>query len=382
MKITYLLPIDFFQQPSQLSSLLHPSHSSIFILFMINPIHSIIKQYYDWFQHQLQDSSQNIYFIYQYPHKRNWLNDILLWTNYDDQIFQYKENGSWERIEKERRIEYQKMDYYKLKMIAPNDFLSYIIYHSSFPTPYHILFLKKKCMSHSSSPHFLLSLSQNTKSILPILMKYKMIHLMHRKDREKGFREDEEKHHLQYEIVEGIQISKDENMDEYREKMWRKKDGYIRSALGCKRSHMKIMKEWIRENRQEFVCILEDDFRWYGYENIENILQILIEKMEQKDKEWKILYLTCHKKNRKRHLNTFFEIENVETNDGFATTGYILNPKYIKNIFEICQNEKEEIDVIYTKYIEHRYSCEPFLGYPCESFSDILQEEVHYDFQY
>ena len=59
-----------------------------------------------------------------------------------------------------------------------------------------------------------------------------------------------------------------------------------------------------------------------------------------------------------------------------------MNPKYIGEILEICKNEKEEIDVIYTKYVKHRYSLEPYLGYPCESFSDILQEDVHYDFQY
>ncbi len=379
MYSTYFVCIDFFSSWEHLSSIFQ-SHS-IYLLYSHSSTSSHFTSLFSSFQKHIH-SHPFLYFIYQFPKSLSWKQHLILWTNYDDKIFEYKENLEFCEMEKGRYLEYQKMDYYKLKMIASNDFLSYIIYHSSFSTPYHILFQKKKYHSIQPIPHFLLTLSffHFTKSVLPI--KYKMIHLEHRKDREIGFREDERKHDILYEIVNGIVVSKEENVNEYREKMWRKGEKYIRSALGCKRSHMKIMEEWIEENRDEYMCIMEDDFRWYRYENIKERLKAMLEKMEEKDKEWRILYITCNKKNRKRHQKDDFEIERVEEGDGFATTGYILNPKYIPEILQICQNEKEEIDVIYTKCVKNRYSLEPYLGYPCESFSDILQEDVHYDFQY
>ena len=77
MKSTYLIPLDFIHNSSQLSSLISPSHSSIYIFYMIDSVPTSIKKIYEWFQ-QKKEQYPNIYLIYQYPKKINWIQDILL----------------------------------------------------------------------------------------------------------------------------------------------------------------------------------------------------------------------------------------------------------------------------------------------------------------
>lgn len=339
--------------------------------------------------------NENIYLFYQYPKwivEKDWIQILSDFTDFDDKILfidDWKEE-KWRILKKARHLEYQKMNYQKLRiLLSKNDlWINTIFYHQEFPSPYHILSIKKRLSRQLISPPFsLLSnylLPETTLQPLDqsISLSFHVIHMEHRKDRETKITKNLQKHKIPFSFHIAQSISHD-LISLNRFHFAKSSYEYVKGALGCRDSHQKLIQKFYEKNEESYLVVLEDDFHFYPYLNIYSILKNMIYKMNQQNENWTILYLTLNLSNRSRSLSTQdFYIKQVPKGEGLATAGYIVNRNRYERVLEVIDEIKCEIDVGYAKYLEERYYVDPYLGYPYETYSDIQHEITHYDFMY
>jgi GR25 family glycosyltransferase involved in LPS biosynthesis len=354
----------------------------------------------------LQQNNPNIYLFYDYPKDidlNHFIDILLLFTDYDDNpniLFFSNDISDSNYIEVIKKgadfLEYQKMDYFKLKLITQSSFPSYTFYnYPNYMTPYHCLFDKKKYIMRGDEqkPYYLLNNyidSSITLEPTGILIDYYVIHLNKRTDRKERFDMNMEISGIvvnYFEGVDGSLLDVSELMNNIyvdTNKLAKRDVKYVKGVIGCKMSHYNLLKHYSEQvDNNKYLCIFEDDFRFYSYKNINSIIEHKIREMEIRNPDWTILYLSVNLQNRIRDRNnTGFELKEIPENDGLSLAGYIVNPVKINNIMELILREKEEIDVVFQRYLENRYYLEPFLGYQEESFSDIQNQVVHYPFLY
>lgn len=331
-------------------------------------------------------TNSSLYLFYQYPSsmiETDWIQTLVDFTDYDDKIIWIKE-GEWKMIEKRDHLEYQKMNYQKLRILLSQNelWLNTIFYHQDYPSPFHILLIKKKLLRQTiPSKHTLLQSYSTTMQPLDFILDFCVIHLASRKDREMRMREHLQKREIPFSFFEAIPIL-DSILSSCIFHFAKSTPNYIKGALGCKDSHYRLMKSYYekKENQNRYLVILEDDFHFYKYEKIIEIIQNQLYSL--KNKSWTLLYLTLNLSSRSRHHHLQFESISVPPSEGLATAGYIVNPLKYQDVLKVIEETKEEIDVGYAKRLKDRYYIEPYLGYPYESYSDIQQECVHYDFMY
>jgi GR25 family glycosyltransferase involved in LPS biosynthesis len=216
---------------------------------------------------------------------------------------------------------------------------------------------------------------------LDFILDFCVIHLASRKDREMRMREHLQKREIPFSFFEAIPIS-DSILSSCIFHFAKSTPNYIKGALGCKDSHDRLIRNYYqqKENQNRYLVILEDDFHFYKYEKIIEIIQNQLYSL--KNKSWTLLYLTLNLSSRSRHHHLQFETKPVLPSEGLATAGYVVNTLQYQDVLKVIEETKEEIDVGYAKRLKDRYYIEPYLGYTYESYSDIQQECVHYDFMY
>jgi len=149
-------------------------------------------------------------------------------------------------------------------------------------------------------------------------------------------------------------------------KIWRKKNrDYFKGALGCKMSHLEVLKKALQtDNNAKYILILEDDaiFENYNECNILNALNYL------SNIEWDIFYLSVNLLNKD---DAYKVSENVlRINKGFTTVAQLFQVNKIQKIIDLIENTEEEIDNTYN-LLENKYCLYPMCVYQDTSYSNI-----------
>lgn len=226
---------------------------------------------------------------------------------------------------------------------------------------------------------------------MDFISKIYIINLDSRQDRWQKCLEQFEKYNItNYERVSASKFTelKDINQEYIKNlsvKKWKRKPSYLLGSYGCRDSHLSILKKYTTNDinfTNQNILILEDDFVF-----CENFLQELEKiitafKTLNNWENYKMLYLGSTK-----NKNTIITNTNIPTiknvSNIYTTHSYIINSNFIKEYFEFCNNDFNEIDVSYTKlqlkYNKDIYAIIPSIITQREDFSNILNKNVSYE---
>ena len=153
---------------------------------------------------------------------------------------------------------------------------------------------------------------------------------------------------------------------------------YIIGSLGCKLSHLNIIKH-AKKNNFKQILILEDDFLLT--DNFIHKFDSIIEKINKKNIIIDMLYLGFSVVRTDPYNDT--EITNLKKLKNCHTThAYILNESFYDTVINEVDTCYCEIDVCYVnlqKKYENIYGISPCLISQRESYSDILNKDVDYN---
>jgi GR25 family glycosyltransferase involved in LPS biosynthesis len=179
-----------------------------------------------------------------------------------------------------------------------------------------------------------------------------------------------------YERFSGIIID-NQNFKNYKiidpRKAWKKNIEYLRSASGCKISHLEVLRKY-KDCNEEYIMILEDDVIFD--DNVIIYLNGALSNLKKGNFDFDILYLSINlksKDNAKLVNTNLLSIEN-----GLTTTAQIFKKSNIDKLTDIIESSTIEIDNTYNKYLAHKYCVYPMCVYQKESYSDINKEVINY----
>ncbi len=337
----------------------------------------------------LLKKNENLYLIMDYPLQspENLKRDIILFMQKRESILLFhptKGFNIFEDLKIEKNIlYYESMNYFKLKMIS-DSFMSYQLYHQE------MIDLKKN-MNDKMNLYKQNILNQTYQELYfhpiymnqEIKMKVYTIHLKERYDR-LGYMDEELKKEGfdNYQIWDGVKLNDDEVGIVNPELLLKKDKKYVMGAGGCKMAHLRLLKN--HSEIDSILFIFEDDFVWKRIPNL-SMKKCIIDKiheLNEKDKDWTLLYIAMSQAKKKEKIIKKINIIPCEDNEGLSTVAYIVNPKKINELIQIIEENGEEIDVVYQKYVSHRYRLFPNLGYQRRGLSNILGEWTNYEYQY
>jgi len=146
---------------------------------------------------------------------------------------------------------------------------------------------------------------------------------------------------------------------------------YKIGSLGCLLSHRAIMKICIERNYQN-VLILEDDTEFQIGCPLSSVWDIV------KPPDFGLLYLAGNH----RGSTLFPHSKYLVKVQGTLTTGsYVVNRSIMQVIVDGLYHYDREVDIFYAN-LQYKYPCYciyPHVARQADSFSDIVQREVHYD---
>jgi len=159
-----------------------------------------------------------------------------------------------------------------------------------------------------------------------------------------------------------------------------------RGEIGCSRSHIEILKEFIKSNNNNCI-IFEDDFIF----NVEpNIVKSTLKKIFDNNINYDVIMLSG---NIYKYNNTNYDFIN-KVNDGQTTSGYLLSKKFAQKLLDnYIEGEKllnshdrnyypiYAIDQYWKKLQPDNnwYIFNPILGKQNDSYSDIEKQYVNYN---
>ena len=157
-------------------------------------------------------------------------------------------------------------------------------------------------------------------------------------------------------------------------KLWKKNNiEYLKSALGCKMSHLEILKSAFKsDSNKEYILIIEDDVVFE--KNTIIYLNLALNQLIRKN--WDILFLATNLKNQS-------DAEKVDTNllkinKGLTTTAQLFKRENLEKIINIIEKSEYEIDNTYNDLLENKFCVYPMCVYQRESYSDINKKNMNY----
>jgi GR25 family glycosyltransferase involved in LPS biosynthesis len=179
-----------------------------------------------------------------------------------------------------------------------------------------------------------------------------------------------------FEKFSGIKINNNNELKDYNiinhSKLWKKNDiEYLKSALGCKLSHLEILKKSL-SCTEEYILILEDDV---VFEN-NTIIYLNLALLSLKNIDWDILFLSTNLKNKDDATKIGDNL--LKLNKGLTTTAQLFKRKNIEKIIKIIENSECEIDNTYNDLLENKFCVYPMCCYQRESYSDINKNVLNY----
>jgi GR25 family glycosyltransferase involved in LPS biosynthesis len=151
---------------------------------------------------------------------------------------------------------------------------------------------------------------------------------------------------------------------------------YLRGMVGCKASHVEIIKLAKKRNYKS-ILILEDDIKFIN--KWEKHLSKTIKVIKEQNIEWDILYLTANHVKPYQQINKYL----VKINYAFQAAGYIINENCYDFIIDNAMKSGREIDVFYAEEIQNNssfkvYGISPNIINQEENFSSIENKIVKY----
>ena len=211
-----------------------------------------------------------------------------------------------------------------------------------------------------------------------------VINLDHRKDRWNESLKLFEKYHISnYERISAVKpIYKDIPKKYYSNLVVNQTEWYVTGAVGCKLSHLKVIKLAKERNYKNFL-VLEDDFS-IDKDNFEDIIQKVISEINIIP-EWDMIYLGGNnliKPNKIKYYadekEGIFQYIHVPTKIN-TTHAYAMNSSIFDKCIEEIENCSTEIDDYYKRNIQNKmkvYCVYPSLMKQRKSVSDIFKNSV------
>lgn len=334
------------------------------------------------------EENENVYVFVDYPlmMENELINEILLFLQKKENIlFFHPLRGLKRMIEdkNENYIYYESMNYMKLRMFS-KAFMSYQLYHQEMMDLKKSMKLKMKLYLQEIERNEMRGFECRKRGRGEEEIVVYVIHLKERYDRLGYIDEELKKEGFDvYQIWDGVKIREEEKGIVNPDLLMKKETSYIYACAGCKMAHLTLLKKIKKENQNKIYMIVEDDFVWKKIPNLKmkECIQKMIEEVKEKDEEWTILYVAMSqskKKEKKKNVDVIL----CEEGEGLSTVAYIVNPKKIDEIIKVIEENGEEIDVVYQRYLQSRYRIVPNLGYQRKGWSDILGEWTNYEYQY
>jgi len=149
---------------------------------------------------------------------------------------------------------------------------------------------------------------------------------------------------------------------------------YIRGIVGCKASHIEVIKQ-AREKLLNSILILEDDIKFIEFYEIHLLKAILY---LQSNNDFDMLYLTCNNSEPYTDINDVV----IKPNYSLSASGYIIKKSMYDYIINNAMNSGQEIDVFYANLQKLNkfkiYSIKPNIINQLQSMSDIENKIVDY----
>ncbi len=132
-----------------------------------------------------------------------------------------------------------------------------------------------------------------------------------------------------------------------KKKLPQEKKKYICGAIGCKLSHIEILKISL-ERKYKQILILEDDFIFV--DNFKNKLDYIIDNIKHID--WKYLQLFRHNLHRTKNINMSVSRDL----SCYSTLAQIIKYDIYQDYIDILENTYREIDVA-NRELKKKYIC-------------------------
>ena len=157
-------------------------------------------------------------------------------------------------------------------------------------------------------------------------------------------------------------------------------------ALGCTKSHMKALEQFMSNDAWKTCMVFEDDFSFYD-QSVENNTNLL-KKFFTNFTTWGMLLLAT---NQNRLPATATSVEGINRVIYSQTTsGYCIHKDSVKGVYDNFKESAElleksnskhqhAIDVHWNSIIMERYCFSPNMGYQYPSVSDIENKYVSYN---
>ena len=115
------------------------------------------------------------------------------------------------------------------------------------------------------------------------------------------------KHNLQFSFIEGVdgeQLDKEKSRQFFDEDKSRARLGYdvTKNEIACSLSHIKALKIFLEDEKQDYALFLEDDISISNFESLEAAVKLM-----PKPNEWNLLYLGYQQMNIKMPLNIYLK---------------------------------------------------------------------------
>ena len=115
------------------------------------------------------------------------------------------------------------------------------------------------------------------------------------------------KHNLQFSFIEGVdgeQLDKEKSRQFFDEDKSRARLGYdvTKNEIACSLSHIKALKIFLENEKQDYALFLEDDISISNFESLEAAVKLM-----PKPNEWDLLYLGYQQMNIKMPLNIYLK---------------------------------------------------------------------------
>jgi GR25 family glycosyltransferase involved in LPS biosynthesis len=154
-------------------------------------------------------------------------------------------------------------------------------------------------------------------------------------------------------------------------KAWKKNNiEYLKSATGCKMSHLEVLKKY-KNIKKEYLMILEDDIVFED----NTLIYLNLSLISLKNINWDILFLATNLKNQEDA--TLKKNSLLKISKGLTTTAQIFNVKNIDKIINLIENSDVETDNTYNE-LENKYCVYPMCVFQRDSYSDINKKNMDY----
>lgn len=161
---------------------------------------------------------------------------------------------------------------------------------------------------------------------------------------------------------------------------------HANGALGCTKSHIKTLEQFMANDDWRTCIVFEDDFTFHNSspEYNDNLLASFFYIFS----DWGLLLLASNLAGRptvKTNMENVIQVTYSQT-----TSGYVIHKDTVKTVYDNFKKSEElleksnnkrahAVDIYWNSMNIKRYAFKPNMGYQYDNFSDIEQRTVRYN---